>query len=154
MAVPEAQCSTQGSPLTSGAHSRVLPYLAHQCCSGFGVAPDWPGSVDYTEGGARVPISGPTSQAGYPSLMDFSTLLCIPWGGHMAFCGVGGPRTCGWGKSCDKYNQQLCVFASLSFPYVDVIVEMKYIQMNTKTKDVCKEVSTEMFSNRKKMGRT
>lgn len=103
---------SKASPITPGAH-RDLPYLAHLCFSGFGMAPDCLGSVDYDRG-ARVPIPGTTSQAGCPSLKWISpTLLCIPWGRHMAFCRVGGQRTCGWGNSCDKYNQLYIYFTFL-----------------------------------------
>lgn len=114
---------SKASPVTPGAHSRDLPYLAHLCSSGFGLAPDWLGSVDYGRG-ARVPIPGTTSQAGCPSLKWISpTLLCIPWGRHMAFCRVGGPRTRGWGNSCDKYNQLVYL---LHFPSLTLTLSWRW----------------------------
>jgi len=70
-----------------------------------------------------------------------------PWGRCMAFPGW---RTRDLWLESFLWRVQ-CVFTSLSSPHFEDFVRMKYIKINTKVKDVSKDVATEMIRKRKKM---
>ena len=133
-----------------GEHGEGPPYLVHLCGSVSGMAPDWLGfgecrrvrgqSADsWNRWLGRMP---PTADGFLPSPHS------VPHGAGIWHFPGRGPRTCSWGNSCEEYSVYLLHF--LSFPRFGVFVQM-YVKMNTKIKDVYKDVATGMFSNRKKM---
>lgn len=80
------------------------------------------------------------------------TLFCLSWGRHMAF-----PR---WGDQ-EAVAGLILVQSTINYivyltysPYFNMVTRIKYIKMNTKIKDVGKDVSTGMFSNSKKLETT